>query len=622
MHFVTFPERVAADFSPHGALTTSLDHFEQRQAQTDLAIEIAEALDQGVMLLAEAGTGTGKTLAYLVPALRSNEKVLISTHTKALQDQLMFRDLPAVQKALGATRRVALLKGRHNYLCPARLQQHLTSAQVEMWAQKSLLHVLDWSKKSRDGDLSGLGFDVHEKGIGAMVTASSEQCTGSKCGDFHQCPLMKARQKAMEADIVISNHSLLLADAALKSSEYGEILPQFDAYVLDEAHSLPALACQHFGVTLTRLRLITWLNDMQTALEEMGDESDLGRDIVLHGRKVLKSWLEDSINPVHEQWQQFVIWSESRKDRSDDLARMFERAQEIDMDMQRVMQPASGFVSWSEGEGERRRYQVAPVKTGPVLDQHLWSRDAAFILLSATLRVSDSFDYAKHRLGNAEAKTTHHPSPFDYATQAMTYLPRHLHDTRSDEGQMMMVDEMETLLRASQGRAFVLFTSWYMLQKVAPILQERLPWNLYIQGAGESKDLMLEKFRNDRHSILCGTRSFWEGVDVPGDALSLVIVDKIPFAPPNDPLLMARIADCEAQGGNGFMDIQLPEAIAILRQGVGRLIRAHSDHGVMAILDSRIYGKRYGKEIMNNMPPAPVVVDIAEIRWFFEGLDH
>ncbi len=611
--------RVRRDFLATSPLASALPGYVERREQIELACEIADCMQDGAVLLAEAETGTGKTLAYLVPALRSDVKVLISTHTRSLQDQLVHRDLPAVQRALGATRRVALLKGRANYLCPQRLKRHIAGHQLEMWERKSMLQVLAWSETTRDGDLASLPFDVFARGIGALVTATADQCGGSKCAEFERCPLMKARQKAQTADIVVTNHSLLLADAALKSGEFGEVLPPFDAYVIDEAHALPELACQHFGVQLTRMRFIQWLNDVQALLDEIGDDPDLKQVMIEHGRLVLDAFTDRGLTDLEKAWNDVIGDFEPRAERNEEFARLYECAVQISDEIAMVQAPPDGFVGWSEGRGEHLRHTVAPVETGPVLERHLWQRPASFVLLSATLRVSHSFDYARRRLGlGPEAREAFHPSPFDYASQAMIYLPRHMPDARSDAGLDALADEMETLIRASRGRAFVLFTSWSALNRVGPDLARRLPWNVLIQGESGSRDAILDAFRRDTHSVLCGTRSFWEGVDVPGESLSLVIIDKMPFAPPGDPLLKARIARCEQEGGNGFADIQLPEAIATLRQGAGRLIRSSSDRGVMALLDSRLYHKRYGRDVVANLPPAPIRADLAEVRWFFE----
>lgn len=616
----SFSQLVADVFQPDSRLAQNLGGYQFREQQQVLAGEIAEAMDQGHILLSEAETGIGKTLAYLIPSLLTSDKVLISTHTKALQDQLMFRDIPGVQQALGATRRIALLKGRSNYLCPVRMEMHLTSGQLEMWAQKPLLQVMEWSETSADGDLSGLPFDVFAKGIGPMVTATAEQCTGSKCAEFDRCPLMKARQKAQAADIVITNHSLLMADAALKSGDFGEVLPDFDNYVLDEAHALPDVAAQHFGVQLGRNRFLVWLNDMQAELELLADEYEFKQQLVKQGSELVDIYQKSDMEALSQCWQVIVEGAQARAERSETMAKLHERAVMIANDLQSVIKPDQGFVGWTEGEGDQRRHIVAPVETGPLLHAHLWERPAAYVLLSATLSVSGHFDYSRARLGvGKDAVESRHRSPFDYARQAVAYLPNRLPDPRSPNAEYAMLAEMETLLRASRGRAFVLFTSWAALNRMATELAERLPWPVLIQGKDGSRDAILAAFREDTHSILCGTRSFWEGVDVPGESLSMVIIDKIPFASPNDALLQARIRKCEEEGGNGFMDIQLPEAIATLRQGVGRLIRKSTDIGVIAVLDSRLHSKRYGREIIRNLPPAKKTVDLAEVRWFYEA---
>jgi ATP-dependent DNA helicase DinG len=615
----TLAEQVAADFSADAALAKHFEHYQPRPQQIRLSQEIATAFEQQSVLLAEAETGTGKTLAYLMPALRSEEKVLISTHTRSLQDQLMYRDLPAIQQATGVRRSIALIKGRANYLCPQRLDKYMGSARLDVWQQRPLLRVFEWAKRSRTGDLNDLPFDPFEKRIGSMVTATAEQCLGSNCPQWHDCPLMQARMKAQDADVVISNHSLMLADAALKSEDSGALLPDFSAYVLDEAHSLPGLASQHFGVNLGRMRLITWLNDVQAALEELGDERALKQDMLEQGRVLLDVWDQHQLATLSEAWEPLQTMITSRQERGEDIASLTQRAATVAQDMHFLAAPGEGYVAWHDGEGEFFHYAAAPIETGPLLAEHLWSRESAFVLLSATMRLSHSFDHIRARLGvPAEADEVYHPSPFDYARQALNYLPRHLPDPRSPAGRNALLDEMETLLRASRGRAFVLFTSYASMRAIAPELGERLPWKVYTQGIDGSRDHILTQFREDKHSILCGTRSFWEGVDVPGETLSLVIIEKMPFAPPNDPLLRARIDHCENAGGNGFRDIQLPEAIAVLRQGVGRLIRQDEDRGVMAILDSRLYHKHYGPEVAHNLPPARISDNIADVRWFFE----
>ncbi|MDX8409943.1 MAG: ATP-dependent DNA helicase [Mariprofundales bacterium] len=608
-------KQVEALFASDGALMLKMSGFQPRAEQLALALEIAQAMEDGDSLIAEAETGTGKTLAYLVPALIGEQKVLISTHTKALQDQLMCRDIPALQRALGCNRAIALIKGRRNYLCPQRLQQALTSQQMELWMESPLLKIQAWSERSRDGDLAGLDFDPFVRGIGSLITATAEQCLGSKCGQFGRCPLMKARQKAHDADVVISNHSLLLADARLKAGEFGAVLPDFDSYVIDEAHSLPKLASQHFGVQIGRRRLQLWGRDVQLALEEKGDEPLLMAGLDQELTQLLAHWSEGALADLANWWKSLLSPFMAAEFGDDELLRLAARASAIGEDFAAVAEPEPGFVAWEEGEGDFRRWQAAPVETGPVLDRYLWQIPASFVLLSATFRVSGSFAYIKHNVGLPEAREVFHSSPFDYARQALVYLPHHLTPGGDEQA---LVETMESLLRASSGRAFVLFTAHSALRRIAPQLAHQLPWPVLIQGEGVGRDALLQQFRQQGNSVLCGTRSFWEGVDVPGEALSMVIVDKMPFAPPNDPLLAERVRSCEQQGGNGFRDIQLPEAIAVLRQGVGRLIRSEQDRGVMAILDSRLRQKFYGREVLRNLPPAPVCDDLAEVRWFFE----
>ncbi len=362
---------------------------------------------------------------------------------------------------------------------------------------------------------------------------------------------------------------------------------------------------------------------MQAVLDTLGDEADLKEQVRKLGAEVITQWAEKDLKTIKNDWEALLDIAISREERHDDMLKMVERATMIFEEMQQILSPQDGYVVWEEGKGDRKQYISAPIQTGPVLTHHLWEREASFILLSATLRVSDKFDYNRARLGLSQelAEESYHPSPFDYQQQAMLYLPKHIPDPRAQNYQSVMQNEIEALLRTSRGRAFVLFTSHYALRTYASHLQQALPWQVLIQGESGSRDMILEAFRKDKHSILCGTRSFWEGVDVPGETLSLVIIDKIPFAPPTDVLLKERTKHCEAQGGNGFMDIQLPEAIAVLRQGAGRLIRSTTDRGAIAILDSRLHAKRYGQEVIRNLPQAPIAYDLSDMQWFFEDME-
>lgn len=610
-------EQVERDFAPWGGLGKRLANYAFRAEQVRLAADIAAVLEAGTNMLAEAATGTGKTLAYLLPALRSDRKIIICTHTKALQDQLMQRDLPLAEAAIGVKRKTALLKGRLNYLCPQRLHRHLQSHRLDGERRGLLAQVTAWAEKSPDGDFAGLAFDPFACGIGGMISANADQCLGRKCAFWDSCPLVRARSRAMAADIVVANHSLLLADAALKAGDFGEVLPAADAYILDEAHALPDTAAQIFGLRMTRHRFVHWANDMQAELDALGDEAAARSELAHLMAQVLDAFAAAGPEATLAPWCEVCTLAGARAERSEELAKLHERAGDIESDLERWLKPPAGFVAWAEGQGVERRFLMAPVDTGACLGRELWRRQAVFILLSATLRVSDSFAYSQARLGLEAAMQGVYASPFAYAEQALIYLPRHLPAPGQQNYERDLADEIEALARCSTGRAFVLFASHQGLRRLAPQLRERLPWRVLIQGMDGSKEAMLDAFRADTHSVLCGTRGFWEGVDVPGEALSMVIIDKLPFAPPDDPLLKARLAACEAAGGNGFTDIQLPEAIAVLRQGMGRLIRTATDRGVMALLDSRIHRRSYGVEVLRNLPPAPISHDIEAVRRFF-----
>ncbi len=610
-------EAVSSDFSPGSRLADRFPKYSYRVEQAHLAAEIADAMERKEILLAEAETGTGKTLAYLIPAIRSSRKILISTHTRALQDQLIAKDLPAALSALNVEKDIALLKGRANYLCPHLLDLKLRDHRLTHPVRQLLRDVLAWSETSREGDLSFLDFDVFDRGIGGMVTATADQCLGRDCPEWDLCPLVRARASARDADIVITNHSLLLADAALKSGEFGEVLPRFDVYILDEAQGIPDLASQHFGLQLSGQRFSRWGNDMLAALDKLGDEMDLQHEITQLLKKLLPVFAKGELADVLTAWQPLVSLAASRTERGQDLVKLARRAEEISQQIEAVMHPDPGFVAWTDGDDSSKRYFLAPIETGPLLEEHVWSREAAFILLSASLRVSGRFTYAKTRLGLSEAKESTHGSPFNYDEQALIYVPEHLPEPRSKGYEEQLLAEMEALLTASRGRAFVLFTSHRILAHIAPMLASRLPWRVLVQGIDGTKDKILSLFQEDIHSILCGTRSFWEGVDVPGETLSMVIIDKVPFAPPDDPLLNERIKVCDKHGGNAFRDIQLPEAVATLKQGLGRLIRSPTDRGVIALLDSRVYSRSYGREVFRNFPPAPRSTRIGDVQRFF-----
>ena len=611
------PEAVVRAFAPEGVLARRFPGYRARPGQAALAQAIAEALATRTRLLAEAGTGSGKTLAYLVPVLAFDGRVCISTHTKALQDQLWDRDLPAVMKALGRRRDVALLKGRTNYLCPWRLERKLRAGgPPEVLAALARLEA--WGRRSADGDLATAPLDVEAAGLVAWATATADQCLGGQCPALARCPLMRARKRAHEAEIVVVNHSLLLADLALKADEAGALLPAFDAYVLDEAHAFADAAAEHFGFRLTERRLRIWGTDWDEEMRATSADPEALAEMQRAMQQVLITWRKGELAEMARAWAVVRGLAAAHAAAGVGLARLAARADAIAQMLAALAEPPEGTAVWCEGEGEARIWHLAIVEPGPLLAEHLWSQDAAFVLTSATLRTGGDFGYARARLGLAGAREHCTPSPFDYARQALLFVPRGMPaDERRDEEALLAT--ILRLLATSQGRAFVLFTAWNTLRRLAPRIRERSAWPVFVQGEGMGKEAMLEEFRRRGDAVLLGVRSFWEGVDVPGRALSLVVLDKIPFPPPNDPLIAARAAHLRRQGQDPFPALFVPEAARILRQGAGRLIRSEHDRGVIAVLDSRLVERPYGRRLLRELPPAPLVHDMAEVERFFSA---
>jgi len=607
---------VAEDFASGGTLARRWPQFRRRPQQAEMAAAIADAFEHGDRLLVEAATGAGKTLAYLVPALRFSGRVLISTHTRALQDQLWLKDLPQVMQALGLRRKVALLKGRTNYYCPYRVERRLRQGAPADQA-RLLLRLRAWFAESADGDLAAAPFDVEAAGIASAATATAEQCLGSQCPSRSICPLLKARQRAQQADIVIVNHSLLLADAVLKAKGWGDLLPPFDAYVLDEAHALADVATRAFGASMSRRRFLVWRQDLAEELALLGDEEKALQEASQIVAATTEAWQAGKLEEVQAHWQKALQLVERLAERNEGLLRLAERAAEIASLLEAMQNPPTGTIVWIEERAQDRVVHLAPVEPAAELERRLWGQPAAFVLLSATLRVQQSFAFARRRLGLADAKELVVRSPFDFRRQMLIYIPHKLPERRDDPELSALADEIEQLVRCAEGRAFVLFTSYWALRKVAARLRERLPWSVLVQGEEMARDALLAQFRRDVHSVLCATRSFWEGVDVPGDALSLVVIDKAPFPPPEDPLIKARARKIEEAGGSSFHELMLPEAAIVLRQGVGRLIRSETDRGVVALLDARLLHRSYGKRLLAELPDAPITHDLAEVKAFF-----
>ncbi|MGH8309240.1 MAG: ATP-dependent DNA helicase, partial [Steroidobacteraceae bacterium] len=624
-------------FGPDGPLQRTLPDFRVRREQLSMAERVAGALAAREPLVVEAGTGTGKTFAYLVPALLSGMRVLISTGTRTLQDQLFSKDLPLVAGAIGVPARVALLKGRANYLCRYRLAR--TGAQLALEVGdapgRMLGRIERWARTTRRGDLaevSGLS-DSHP--IWPQITSTRDNCLGARCPDFSRCHVVTARREAQEADVVIVNHHLLLADLALKEDGFGDLLGSADAVILDEAHQIADLATQFFGASVGGRQIDLLLKDVQSEIATAAAETTTmaGASAALRGvDEALRSLVNelpraigrypwDSTTPAAhhaiEELAQLVAALGSELEALESqpaLAHASKRAAAIAASLERISSPDT-----DEGA---RTVEIAPrgftlgllpFDISSRFQGLIQSRSCSWIFTSATLSVGEDFGHFTGRLGLGHVDTLQIPSPFNYEGQGVLLLPEGLPAPSSPQYVAAVIDVALPLIEASRGGAFVLFTSHRALSHGAALLRARWgsspPFELYVQGDAPREQL-LHQFRGDGYGVLLGTASFWEGVDVKGQALRLVVIEKLPFASPDDPIVKARIEYLQSHGGNAFRDYQLPEAALALKQGVGRLVRSEEDHGVVALCDPRIVERGYGRVFVDALPPFRVTREV------------
>lgn len=633
---------IADLLSDSGPLAAQVPGFAPRAEQQAMAGAVAAAIADRGRLIVEAGTGTGKTFAYLLPVLRAGRKVIISTGTRHLQDQLFGKDLPVVRAALGTPLHAALLKGRTNYLCLHRLETAATDGRQFSGRQ---LHELEtvraWAGLTRQGDIAELGAVPEDSPVWPRVTSTAENCLGQECPQFQDCFVIRARRNALEADVVVINHHLLFADMVLREEGFGELLPGADAFIIDEAHQLPDVASVFFGITLSSHQLRDLVRDVRAEhLREAGDIQDLPEatdrlEGLVHRLRLAlgqadrrAAWSEVATNgdvqsvleDLAAALARLTDWLVPAAERGKGLDNCRQRAMQLRDRLAQLMTHEPGeYIHWFETQRTAFRLNLTPLNVAPVFRTCLDNLASAWVFTSATLAVGESFTHFAAQLGLEDAQTLKLDSPFDYARNALLYLPRELPDPNSPSYTDAVVACAREVLAASGGRAFLLFTSHYALRVAARQLEADCPYPLLVQGTAPRREL-LERFRALGNAVLLGTSSFWEGVDVRGEALSCVIIDKLPFGSPGDPVLQARIEALRRQGANPFMAYQLPNAVITLKQGIGRLIRDRGDRGVLVLCDPRLRSKSYGRVFLNSLPPMPRTQAVDDVHAFFAGV--
>ena len=628
--------------SEKGRLSTAIEGFVARAPQIELCTAIARSIANKSTLVAEAGTGTGKTFAYLIPCLLSGKKALISTATKTLQDQLFQKDLPILSRALGISVRVQNLKGRANYICRHRTELHAEEGRFsDPKCAHEILHIREKLPQLTNGERAELPEITEDSPVWPYVTSSVDNCLGSEC-EYHQdCFLMKARKRALEADLVVINHHLFFADSRLKEEGFGELLPGVNAVIFDEAHQLAEIATNFNGERLGTRQFRDLFDDLLREWPVLDLANQPLKQLSMEADKIIEQLLmglparDDRLNwdqvirntKFKESWQQFIALfdtlltciKEAEITDNAGVTRCAKRLEECKTLAQRFDKDDKKTIRWLERFKQSIVFHATPFDVAESFSSLLASQDCAFIFTSATLTMASSFDCFLKPLGLQKAETLLLPSPFNYQEQALLYLPRGLPDPKDTRYYECLVEQALPIINACGGRCFFLFTSHRALKIVAQLLGNTLKYPLLIQGE-EAKPILLARFRQHGNAVLLGTATFWEGVDVKGDALSCVIIDKLPFASPVDPVIQGKMAYLKSQGLSGFDELSLPNAVLALKQGVGRLIRDATDKGVLMIADPRLSGRAYGREIFASLPTIRKTRDQQSVLEFIKEL--
>jgi ATP-dependent DNA helicase DinG len=630
-------------FGSDGILAKKHPKYEFRSSQLEMARIVDAAFEKHQHAVIEAGTGTGKTLAYLIPAIRAGRKVVISTATKSLQEQLFQKDVPFLQKHFAPNLKVALMKGRANFLCRSKVHQMDGQAvlkgidEVDWFTQ-----IRDWEKLTETGDRSELTFLPDDAELWNRIDARSDLCTGQKCPDFQTCFITAMHQRAHEADLIIVNHHLFFADLAIRHDDFGSILPEYSAVVFDEAHEIEDVASDYFGRQISSYRFEELARDVENTLRTLQLEGSVLRKYLMRMRERSRHFFEsfperegrypfeptdrkaflERNRETHEELTSAVKRVETElsalSPKPEEVLTLARRAAELRRELTFLLESEEkSYVYWYERRGRGVFLAATPIDVSEILRERLFGQFDTVVLTSATLAVGGRFDYLKQRLGVLPSAEIVLPHEFNFAEQAILYIPRMLPDVRNPAFAASAADEIVRLLEISEGRAFCLFTSYAQMKDMFERVSGRVGFPLLLQGTAP-RTMLLDRFRSTPNAVLFATASFWQGVDVPGAQLSCVIIDKLPFAVPSDPIVAARVRALQEDGRNAFAEYQVPEAVLALKQGFGRLIRSKSDRGILAILDNRIRRMQYGKIFLESLPGYSTTQDLAEVARFME----